>query len=228
MKKLGFVVAAALAGCATPKTALIDGQQVPRLTLELNGQPYTVKHEGAHPRPRSPSGGLSDAGGSIRGRVCGMYVDFDVTHKGDHVQLVGSLDNRIPAAIDVSGDDDVRHFSGNLGGLGVDFELARAQLQGHVGLRVFALEAGDDQYQGHWRIPGLIGEGTTSAVLPIVITGKEALWEMPPADQAALLPALLTCNPGGGQFRMIEGLVLGFGGAAADRPPESSAVYTSH
>lgn len=216
-----------VAGCAgVPKTAIVDGREVPRQTLEFSGQPYSVKHEGAHPRPGGPSSGLTDVGGAIRGRICGMLVDLDVSHKGDRVQVVGSLDNHIPAAIDVTEEQGgVRHFTGNLGGLGVDFMLAPAGLQGHVGIRVFALETNADRYGGFMRIPGLIGYNNDNR-LPLVVNGRAALLAMPAADQAALLPALLTCNPGGSQYRMVEGLVVGVGGEATDRPPETSAVYT--
>lgn len=225
MNKLAMVLCALAAGCAsTPKTAIVDGREVPRLTLELDGQPYTVKHEGAHPQPGGPSSGLRDAGGSIRGRVCGMLVDFDVAHKGDHVQVVGSIDNRMPAAIDVREEGGVRHFTGNLSGLGVDFTLDAQQMMGHVGTRVFAMETRGDAYQGHMRIPGLIGDNTTQAAIGVAVTGKEALWQMPPADQAALLPAIMTC--GGLQTTIVDGLVVGFGGQGTDRPPETSAVYT--
>ena len=215
-----------LAGCATtPKTALVDGKPVPRLTLELNGQPFTVKHEGAHPRPGSPSGGLQDAGGAIRGRVCGMLVDFDVAHKGDHVQLVGSIDNHMPAAIDVSEEaGGTRHFTGNLGSLGVDFLLAPAAMQGHVGIRVFALESAEGGYRGFMRIPGLYDAGGGVQPQPVTIHGRDALLAMPAADQAAVLPALLTC--GGAQFRMVNRFEFGIGGEATDRPPETSALYT--
>lgn len=212
-------------GCAgVPKTAIVDGKEVPRLTQEFNGQPFTIKHEGAHPRPGGPSSGLSDQGGSIRGRVCGMLVDLDVSHKGDHLQVVGSIDNHMPAAIDLAEVNGVRHFTGNLGNAGVDFILDGSQMQGHVGIRVFALEAAGDALQGHMRIPGLLGDGA----LGILIKGREALVGMTPAAQAAVLPAMMTCNPGGGQFTMMEGLVIGFGGDATDRPSETSAIYTHH
>ncbi len=216
------VLVLAVAGCVTvPKTAVVDGKEVPRLTLEFNGQPFTIKHEGAHPRPGGASSGLNDSGGAIRGRVCGMLVDFDVVHKGDRVQLVGSIDNHIPAAIDVSESGEQRHFTGNLGGLGVDFVAAPAQIQGHVGARVFALEPSGDRYHGHMRVPGLL---TNNGVMGASIIGKQALWSMPPADQAAVLPAIFTC--GGFQTRMVDGLMVGFGGEATDRPPETSSVYT--
>jgi hypothetical protein len=225
MRALALLLIASSAGCATtPKTALVDGREVPRLSLEFDGQPYTVKHEGAHPKPGSPSSGLTDNGGSIRGRVCGMLVDFDVTHKGDHVQLVGSIDNRMPAAIDVSEQGGQRHFTGNLAGLGIDFVLDPTMMQGHVGIRVFALEAAGDVYQGFMRIPGTLdvngGKQRTSAL----VSGKGALWTMPPADQAAVLPALMTC--GGMQFQHGDALNVGLGGQATDRPPETSAVFT--
>ncbi len=225
MNKMLMLLCAAAAGCASaPKTAVVDGREVPRLTLEFDGQPYTVKHEGAHPRPGGPSAGLKDAGGSIRGRVCGMLVDFDVTHRGDRVQVVGSVDNRFPAAIDVRDEGGARRFTGNLANLAVDFTVDAQQMMGHVGLRTFAMEAAGDAYQGHWRVPGIIGENTTAGVLGIVLNGKAALWQMPAADQAAVLPALMSCT--GLQSRMVGGMVLGVGGEATDRPPESSAVYT--
>jgi hypothetical protein len=100
--------------------------------------------------------------------------------------------------------------------------MSEHEMSGHVGIRVFAMENGGGIWHGHMRIPGLLGDG----VLGIVLNGKAALDALPAADQAALLPAMITCNPGGGQFTMMEGLVVGFGGEATDRPPETSAVYT--
>lgn len=224
MRQIAAVLLLA-AGCATvPKTAIVDGREVPRLTFELNGNSYSVKHEGAHPRPGGPSSGLKDGGGSIRGRVCGMLVDLDVTHKGDHVQVVGSLDNQYPASIDVSEERGVRHFTGSLGPLAVDFVAGPTVMEGHVGIRVFAVETVGDQYQGFMRIPGLLDVNGGKQRLAITIDGRDALWSMPPADQAALLPTVLTC--GSMQFRTVDNIEVGFGGKATDRPPETSAVYT--
>jgi len=213
------------AGCATvPKTAMVDGRQVPRLTLEFTGNPYSVKHEGAHPRPGGPSSGLKDAGGSIRGRVCGMLVDFEVTHKGDHVQAVGSIDNRYEAAVDVSEDKGVRHFTGNLGPLAVDFVAGPTVMEGHVGIRVFAVETAGDVYQGFMRIPGLLDINGGKQRLGVSVAGRDALWAMPAADQAVLLPSILTC--GSMQFRAVDSIEVGFGGNATDRPDDTSAVHT--
>ena len=220
-----LALALIVAGCAgTPKTAIVDGRQVPRLTLTLTGQPYEIKHDGAHPRPGGASSGLEDNGGAIHGRICGMFIDFDVAHKGDHVQLVGSIDNHMPAAIDVSEDHGVRRFSGNLGGLGVDFTIDPSQMQGHVGIRVFALEAGAGVYQGFMRVPGTLDIDGGKQRAGVLLHGRDELWAMPPADQAAVLPAIMTCS--GMQFSAGDAFHVGFGGAATDRPPETSALYT--
>ena len=229
MHKLAIItLAAAVAaatGCAAPKTAIVDGKPVPRFTLEFSGNSYSIKHEGAHPRPGGPSSGLRDAGGGIRGRVCGMLVDFDVTHKGDHVQVVGSIDNLVSGSIDVSEERGVRHFTGDLGGLAVDFLAGPAIMEGHVGIRVFSIEGGaDNAYHGFMRIPGLLDVNGGKQRIGLTVTGIKALWEMPPADQAAVLPAIFTC--GSTQFRIVDSLEVGFGGGATDRPPETSAVYT--
>jgi hypothetical protein len=216
-----LAIAVLVAGCATvPKTAIVDGREVPRRDLEFTGQPYSMRHRGAHPRPGSPSGGLRDAGGSIAGRVCGMLVDFDVEHKGDRVQLVGSIDNHMPSLLEVRDAGGARHISGNLGSLGVELSLAGTQLIGHVGRRLFALEQVQDHLEGFMRSPNVHG------ATPIRIGGRDALWAMPAADQAAVLANLLTCQSAASQYRVIDRLELGFGGTVTDVPPETSAVYT--
>jgi len=180
-----------------------------------------VKHESAHPRPGAASGGLRAGGGSIRGRVCGMLLDLDVDHKGDKVQLVGSIDNGAPFAIDVRGTTTALHFTGNLSGLGVDFVLEGDKLEGHVGLRVFSMDREGDVYRGYMHVPGLLGDGRLS----IRVRGATALWTMPAADLGAVLPALVTCDGFRGK-RIVSAIDVGVGGAGTDVPSESSSVYS--
>ncbi len=224
MRQLFFVLV--LAGCAgVPKTAIVDGRPVPRLTLEFNGQPFNVQHQGAHPRPGGPSSGLKDDGGAIHGRVCGMFVDYDVHHEGDHVQLVGSIDNHIPTEVQVRDVNGERVFSGSIGGQGIDLKLAGDHLIGTVGRRVFALESAEDRLQGFMRATNFL-----RGAMPILIKGKDTLWSLPAADQAAVLPNLLTCVVATSQNRHLlrneETLELGFGGDATDRPDQTSSIYT--
>ena len=72
------------------------------------------------------------------------------------------------------------------------------------------------------RIPGLLDVDGGKQRIGFSCRGHDALWAMPPADQAAVLPAIFTCNPGGGQL-MMEGLVVGFGGEATIARPRRAA-----
>jgi hypothetical protein len=47
---------------------------------------------------------------------------------------------------------------------------------------------------------------------------------MPAADQAVVLPNLLTCQASWQQHRVAEPLVLGLGGTPTDRAPDTSSV----
>jgi hypothetical protein len=216
-----LALATVAVGCAGAGPVIIDGQSVPRPTYQFSGRPFTVKHEGAYPRPSEPSSGLRAAGGSIRGRVCGMFVDADADHKGDHVQLVGSLDNKYPLAIDVRGSANSMHFTGNLYGLAVDFIANPQKVEGHVGLRVFSVERTGDDYVGLMRLPTLVNKG----IFNVTVHGATALWSIPAADLGVVLPALMTCD-GLRRQHQVSGIEVGFGGDFADAPPESSSVYS--
>src|SRR5690349_14306076 len=113
-----------LAGCAGGGAVVVDGRQVARQRLEFTGAPYSLRHEGAHPLgARGPSTGLNSDGGSISGRVCGVDVQYDVTHQGDHVQLVGTLDNQQTGQMRVEDRGGVRVFTGAAGDRAVDLRL---------------------------------------------------------------------------------------------------------
>lgn len=208
-----------LAGCATvPKTAIVDGQEVPRKTLEFTGQPYTITHRAAHPRPGGPSSGLRDAGGNITGQVCGMDVDYSVKHEGDRVQLVGFLDQTIATQLHVRDQHGLRTISGNLGGLAVNLTLTSSALKGQVGLRAFELAQDGGALKG-----AMVTTGTdpTAAVL----NNRDQLWAMPAADQAVVLANILTCFTANiGNFGRSP-LEVGFGGPAGMQPRQSSTVY---
>ena len=73
-------------GCASGPL-LVDGVQMNRVSNTFVGQPFHVTHSGAHPRPGSPSGGLSADGGEIAGSVCGVSVNLGVRHEKDRVEV---------------------------------------------------------------------------------------------------------------------------------------------
>lgn len=222
----GWVAGMALAaGCAgVPKTAIVDGREVPRLTVQLSGNPYQLKHEGAHPRPGGPSSGLHDAGGSIRGRVCGMFVDLEAQHKTDHVEVIGSVDNHYPLSLSLDEKGGVRHYYGNIGDLGVDFTRDASRISGSVGRRTFVLDLDGDVYKGFLKTPK--ARGAHLEPMEASLAGKPALDALPAVDEAVILPAILTCQTAGGQYSAVGALDLGIGGEAKDRPDGTSAVYT--
>lgn len=209
------------AGCATtPPTAVVNGQTVPRLSQEYVGQYYGVRHSLAHPNPGGPSGGLNDAGGKISGQVCGMDIDYDVTHRGDHVQLVGILDGgRFNSQIQVRDVDGVRRITGNVGSSAVDLHLLSGALVGTSGYRQYRVQQVGDRMIGKMRAVN------TDFLSDVTINGRDALWQMTPAAQGAVVPSLLTCFIAKiGMFGRSP-LTVGFGGQAGAQPRDSSSLY---
>ena len=221
-----FAAAVATAGCAAPKTAIVDGKKVPRLTLEFTGNPYSIKHDGAHPRPGGPSSGLRDAGGGIRGRVCGMLVDFDVTHKGDHVQLVGSIDNQWRRRSTSASRTACAISPATSVGSPSTSSPGPAIMEGHVGIRVFAIEGGADN-----ALPRLHAHPR-----PARRQRRQAAHRRHhQRAQGAVGDA--GCRSGGGAARDLHAAARrssasstrsksASAATATDRPPETSAVYT--
>lgn len=217
------------AGCAGPKTALVDGKEVPRLTLHLTGTPYDFKHDGAHPRPGGASSGLQSPGGSLRGRVCGMFIDAEGQHAGDHLQLVGSVDNQNPLSLRMDEQGGVRHIVGNMGNAGIDVKIEANRISGGAGARTFVVDLQPNGvFTGFMRTPSTRGAmpGDRSMV-PVELGGAAELATMPLLDQTIIVPSLFLCQSAGGSFRGNDKLELTLGGPAADRPDSTSALYTN-
>jgi hypothetical protein len=99
----------------------------------------------------------------------------------------------------IGGDDFPEFAAGVEGGLGilaarvmltprhhaVDLELTHERLTGRAGFRDFDLHAEGDTYFGTMKFSGY--------KLPFRVRGRGSLWSMPAADQAAILPFVLTC-----------------------------------
>ena len=68
----------------------------------------------------------------------------------------------------------------------VDLSVSPSLLRGRLGQRFFDLHATkDDTYEGQVKISGW--------TYPFTVKGRSRLWTMPAADQAAILPLMLTC-----------------------------------
>jgi hypothetical protein len=220
MRRLVAVVLFA-AACG-PGTAVIDGRTVPRLELEYVGQPFAVRHVNAHPRPGGASSGLSDDGGRIIGSVCGLDVNFDVRHEGDHVRLTGFLDDAsFDSTITVRDEHNLRRLiTGNFSQRGgsIELDLRKNHLTGRVGYRSFTLVRQGDRYVGSVKV----GNKTTALA---EVDGAAELWTLPPATQGVVLPSLLTCFGGELEDFGRGALIVGFGGRQTFEPKYVSAVY---
>jgi hypothetical protein len=211
------------AGCA-PTTAVVDGKAVPRLDMDFVGQPFVIRVSGAHPRPGSPSGGLRDFGGRISGNICGLDVTYDVQHEGDKTRLTGFVDEKqVDSRIEVRDVEHVsRQITGTLdseSGTAVNLDLRKNAIHGNVGLRQFDLgfDRAGDRYIGSVKVAGI----TTSAT----VNGASDLWTLPPAAQAVVLPALLTCYGDELEQNKRGALVVGFGGRQTWEGKRVSAIY---
>jgi hypothetical protein len=212
-----------VASCA-PANAYVDGKLVPRLDMDFVGQPFVVRVSSAHPKPGSPSGGLRDNGGRLSGNICGLDVTYDITHEGDHTHLTGFIDEQSgDSKLDVKDVEGVsRQIYGTLdtrSGTGVSLDLRKNSIHGNVGLRQFELGRDGDRYIGSVKVAGI----TTSAT----INGADDLWTLPPAAQAVVLPALLTCNGDELEQNKRGALVVGFGGRQTWEGKHVSALYHS-
>jgi hypothetical protein len=209
--RLGLLVLPCIVGCA-PSMAVVDGLAVARPTLRFSGRPYRITHHSAHPRPRGPSSGLQGEGGRISGQVCGLDVSYHVSHQGDHVQLLGRIAGGAPSWIEVRDEQRGRSIRGTIGQWPVALRLAATGVEGDVGGWRVQLRNVRDALADLVIFPG----GARSAV---GLTGRGALWDMPAADQGAVLPLMMACL----HVTLIQhaertGLLLGFGDRAAAPP----------
>jgi len=212
-----------LCGCA-PTSAVVDGKTVPRLDMDFVGQPFVIRVSGAHPRPGSPSGGLRDFGGRISGNICGLDVTYDVQHEGDKTRLTGFVDEKqVDSRIEVRDVEHVsRQITGTLdseSGTAINLDLRKNAIHGNVGLRQFDLgfDRDGDRYIGSVKVAGI----TTSAT----VNGASDLWTLPPAAQAVVLPALLTCYGDELEQNKRGAFIVGFGGRQTWEGKHVSAIY---
>jgi len=220
MRRL-FLPLILLAGCA-PTSAVVDGKSVPRLDMDFVGQPFVIRVSAAHPRPGSPSGGLRDFGGRISGNVCGLDITYDVQHDGDKTRLTGFVDEKqTDSHIEVRDVEGVsRQITGTLdteSGTAVNLDLRKNAIRGNIGLRQFDLGRDGDRYIGSLNVADI----TTSAT----INGAEDLWTLPPAAQAVVLPALLTCYGDELEQNKRGALIVGFGGRQTWEGKHVSSIY---
>ena len=223
-----LVSVALLIGACAPRSAIVRGREMPRVTANYTDSPrYTLTHYAAYPEARGPSSGVRDYAGRVAGRVCRTQVWLEADYRGRHMDVAGYYEpidggehtiNQIQLQVrDYSGE---RHILGTIGAgqepiIGwagvlagpaphpngramadyafnepdhvVDLSYNSGRLYGSLNGQRFALgAAGNDTFVG------TVSTGGTAR--PFVFRHLSRIWAMPVADQAAILPMLLSCD----------------------------------
>lgn len=207
-----------LLSCAkTLGPVVIDGVATPRATNEYVGQPYSIRHYDAYPKSVDPSGGLSAPGGTIAGTVCGADIQYQITHKGDHVLVSGFVNNQSSVNLLIREANHVRRITGGMGHLSVDLLLGEDGVAGSVGPCTYHMGAAPDS-------GGTLSEQIRAQGYDVTIriAGYPELLRLPAADQAALLPLVLRCSTA----KVFENIghdppTLAFGGQLGAQPPNT-------
>ncbi len=195
------------AGCA-PTAAIVDGQRVARPDLAYTDHQYfALRHERAYPAARGPSSGLWSYGGRLVGNVCGVDVQLEAEYYGRFLDVSGYLVNARPSG-SPKADNPIRlevrdrasagggerqvhgttfaDLTGPYGPLVIDYRYNRDGLSGTIGYRRYDLRRdADGRLRGTMIIAG--------QTLPFELDGIDDLWSMPAADQAALVPLMMSC-----------------------------------
>lgn len=198
-------------GCA-PTTAVVNGKRVARPTLGYtDGYYYAVTHYQAYPEQRGASSGLHSYGGRIAGFACGADFTYESEYHGRELRISGFVQPtfhnagheyiQLPAHIEVRDRQGRRHMTGSVGddfgtnfvahdrsAKVIDFSLGADGLHGQIASRWFDLALADpDTLAGTMMI-------STGEKLPFELRGLASVWAMPAADQAAIIPFMLSCS----------------------------------
>jgi hypothetical protein len=220
----------ALSACSVPLgPVLIDGQMVPRQQLHFTGQPYSVDHQDAYPRPVGASSGLQAEGGRISGLVCGASIEYDVEHTGDRIKLSGFLQHEYQSRLEISDSEGYRMIRGSLAYKEVKLALYANRLQGYIGRCAYDLQQDDDSLTqlitpGYIEYPRPMGNA-----MRLRVNGLDALFHLPPADMAAVVPLVLSClsKKMFENWGRAEAPAMGFGGEATAVPLDTLSFMSS-
>lgn len=175
-----------LSGCQGPQ---VSGQPgTAGRGGELVGQPYAISHKDAQVHASKASDGTTGSGGEIAGLICGSDLMMQVSHKGDHVLASGFIDSQWNAQMQIRETDGYLTLVGSFANQYYKLQLFGNRLLGTVGRCKVDLRqdpADEDRLVQNWSVRG--------QPRSMSLRGVNALWSLPPAEQAVLLPILVEC-----------------------------------
>lgn len=190
MKAWMLTALAALAGCATAGSSK---------SQEFTGDPYDIvaRHD------------------VIAGDVCGVSVNYAITHEPGRTVLLGASSRRL-AVRDERGARHVFNLESNHDVDAVpalDVWIGADRIAGRVGPRAFELKADGDAYRGNYVRVGT----STQQQGTIEVAGRAELLKLPRAELAALVGPLLSCERRGWNnslSRLTQPIAVRIGGPA--------------
>jgi hypothetical protein len=112
-----------------------------------------------------------------------------VSHDGDRIRLVGFVDQQYNSHLEVSDKDGFNVITGSVAYREISLQLFSNRLRGYVGRCSIDMVQEDDALV-ETRYAGARSEQNE---MHLRMNGLDALWKMPPADQAAVLPLVTQC-----------------------------------
>jgi hypothetical protein len=191
MRWLCFALVA-VTGCAASSRSVVSQASPQRYT----GDPYDVY----------------DHGGRISGAVCGVNVEYSISHPDGGVRLNGFAGGRA-VYFEVrdqpgGGRRVTGAFGTRVGTNEVDLLVAGGRLQGRSGVRRFDLVGVGDELRGSMSALNTLGP------VGAVVAGRAALAQLPDAELGAILPSLLNCSAPFGGHTIRPSMVVRIGGPA--------------
>jgi hypothetical protein len=206
-----------LSACLGP--VMVNGKPTPRQNLEYTGQPYALRHLSAHPQPGGPSSGTQEQGGRITGMICGSDVDVTVKHAGQKVELYGVVENQHITTLEIAETEGFHTIRGAIAYREVKLQLFGDRLRGFIGRCPV-----DMKQDGDALVETVVSGGQP---MRLQLNGLAALWQLPAAPQAIILPMVVSCL----LEKTFENLgrnppALGFGGPVSAQPANTLRFAT--
>jgi hypothetical protein len=204
--RAALVAIVLLAGCRTPRDAVVRGQRVERPSFGYSdGFLFAVDHRRAYPDVFAGNRPYYVDDGELGGRACGLDLQFFSEWYGNMMTLYGRGSTPMPwlvrdtrggvavtLTIDELGPGHLR-IRGSTHGFAtfpIDIDVSADRLVAQIGTRHV------DLYPvGHWLVGPLVQDDIASSIeAPFAIYGREMLRTMVPADEALVLLMMITCN----------------------------------
>jgi hypothetical protein len=182
-----------LAGCGTPRYAIVGGKRVERPSFGYtDGGFFAVEHHRAYPDVFTSKRPFFVKDGELTGKVCDLDVDFTSEWYGNLMTLYGRAflgwsfgeGRALAVAIDDLGGGRTHIHGGH-----IDIDASADRVVADIDTRHVELQAA-----GHYLVGRLVQHTGRSVEAPFVIYGREVLRTMVPADKALILILMISCN----------------------------------